>query len=483
MRRPFNLLLVLAMLLLPNDVLHARGRGGGGISRGGGLSRPAVHAPSMSRPNISRPSMPANRPNVSRPNVSRPSVPSTRPSIPSRPNIPTTRPSSPTTRPNLPSNRPNLPATRPNLPGGGSGNRPDLPNVRPGQGSRPNLPNVRPGGGNLGTGNRPNLPPVPRPGGDRPSSGDLKDFLDLPGRDPGFSRPSLPENRPNLPDKRPNLPGNRPEINLPGSGGTGINRPNLDGGDNIRNRFVGGHNVSVGDINVGIRNNNVNNIKNRWTNVNNRPFNSNFWGDPGFNRRPAYWRWQTGWGRYPGYWCWRPCAWATFGTWFTWGTWAQPVTYSYGTNVVYRDNYVYVNDQQVGTATQYYEQAEAIATSIPANVEPENVEWMPLGVYAITDPEGNDTSMMLQLAVSKEGIVAGTFYNSTTETNRPVEGMIDRESQRAAWHFADDEESSLVMEAGIYDLTKDETPALLHFDADNSQNWMLVRLPAPEEEE
>ena len=60
--------------------------------------------------------------------------------------------------------------------------------------------------------------------------------------------------------------------------------------------------------------------------------------------------------------------------------------------------------------------------------------------------------------------------------------MVDRESQRAAWQFSDDKDSSLVMEAGIYDLTKDETPALLHFDEDNSENWLLVRLPAPEDE-
>ncbi|MEM6470115.1 MAG: hypothetical protein AAF802_11215 [Planctomycetota bacterium] len=169
------------------------------------------------------------------------------------------------------------------------------------------------------------------------------------------------------------------------------------------------------------------------------------------------------------------------GAWFPW-TWQQPVSYNYGTSVVYRDNYVYVNDQQVASSTEYYEQAEDLAESIPEEVKPDEVEWMPLGVFEITDVDGNDMSMMLQLAVSKEGIIAGTFYNTTNDKSRPVEGMVDRETQRAAWHFADDEDSTLVMEAGIYDLTKDQTPALLHFDQDNSQNWLLVRLPAPEEE-
>ncbi len=141
-----------------------------------------------------------------------------------------------------------------------------------------------------------------------------------------------------------------------------------------------------------------------------------------------------------------------------------------------------MNEQQVATTEEYYTQAAEIAESIPEAVEPEKVEWMPLGVFAVTDPEGNDTGMLLQLAVSKEGIIAGTFYNDTTDNGRPVDGMVDRESQRAAWRFSDDEDSSLVMEAGVYDLTQDQTPALLHFDADNTQTWLLVRLPEPAEE-
>ena len=81
------------------------------------------------------------------------------------------------------------------------------------------------------------------------------------------------------------------------------------------------------------------------------------------------------------------------------------------------------------------------------------------------------------------GIIAGTFFNQSNDKSRPVEGTVDRESQRAAWQFADDKDQELVMEAGIYDLTKDEAPALLHFDAENTQNWLLVRLPNPEDEQ
>ena len=160
---------------------------------------------------------------------------------------------------------------------------------------------------------------------------------------------------------------------------------------------------------------------------------------------------------------------------------AKPYSYDYGTNVVYRDNYVYINDQQYATPADYYQQAETISESIPVDVQPEQVEWMPLGVFALAEQDANDSGMMLQLAVSKEGIIAGTFYNDVTGSDRPVEGMVDQKSQRAAWRFADGDNTDVVMETGIYNLTEDEATALVHFGPDDSQTWLMVRLEQPEE--
>lgn len=165
------------------------------------------------------------------------------------------------------------------------------------------------------------------------------------------------------------------------------------------------------------------------------------------------------------------------GSWFVWN-WAQPVNYSYGTNVVYRDNYVYIDDQQVCTTQQYYDQALTIAESVPAEPPAEDsVEWLPLGVFAIAEQGGVDNGMLIQLAVTKEGVIAGTFYNDATSDGRPLEGMVDRESQRAAWRFADGKNPDVVMETPIYNLTQDETTALVHFGDAETQTWLMVRLP------
>lgn len=461
MKRPlFFAIATIAILSFTISELAARGRGGGGAMRGGGRSMPygnfgggGVRTPSMSRPQ----SRPATRPQPARPNFG---GAGTRPNI-SRPNL---------SRPN--NNRPN--ASRPNA---------NLPNVNQPIGSRPNLdrPNIggnrpdfnRPDFNRPGTGNnRPNNDRlgagVSSPGlSGRPSPGDLGSFLNLPG---GLDRPTT------LPGQvgRSNL-GNRPGAgNLPNMGNRPdfSNRPNLGDRPNVGNR----PNVNIGDNNqVNLnRQRNVNSIRNHWSNVGQRPFDRDWWG-----RHPSTlpgWHWHGGWGRYPRNWCWRHGSWARFGTWFAW-SWSTPVVYDYGSNVVYRDNYVYVDDQQVASSAQYYEQASTIVESVPKGIDDKQIEWMPLGVFAIAEEGGIDNGMLIQLAISKEGIIAGTFYNDATDSGRPLEGQVDRETQRAAWKFSDGRNPDLIMETAIYNLTQDESTALVHFGDDQTQTWLMVRLP------
>ncbi len=134
----------------------------------------------------------------------------------------------------------------------------------------------------------------------------------------------------------------------------------------------------------------------------------------------------------------------------------------------------------VTSADDYADQAQAIATRIP-DVDPEKVEWMPLGVFALTQKDGSveDSSLFLQLAISKEGIIAGSFQNTATGKTFEVEGTIDRDSQRAAWGPVG--ESWPIMETGIYNLTENEAGALVHFADAETQQWTMVRLDEPDD--
>jgi hypothetical protein len=167
-------------------------------------------------------------------------------------------------------------------------------------------------------------------------------------------------------------------------------------------------------------------------------------------------------------------------SWFpTWG-WTQPVYYNYGDNVYYQDDQVYYGDQPVATAADYAYQAEQIATSIPQNVTPAPDDWMSLGVFALV-PDGQesatDPTQFIQLAVSKEGILSGTYQNTTSGTNKSLEGMVDKQSQRAAWTEVG--QSRPIMETGISNLTQDTAPVLMHFADGTTQQLLLVRLDKP----
>jgi hypothetical protein len=105
---------------------------------------------------------------------------------------------------------------------------------------------------------------------------------------------------------------------------------------------------------------------------------------------------------------------------------------------------------------------------------------MPIGVFAMTadgEPTGADPTMYLQLAVSKQGVISGTFQNSATGNVQSVEGMVDKETQRAAWTAVG--KSRPLMETGIANLTQDQSPALIHFPDGTTQQWLLTRLQQP----
>lgn len=117
--------------------------------------------------------------------------------------------------------------------------------------------------------------------------------------------------------------------------------------------------------------------------------------------------------------------------------------------------------------------------SVP-ETKPAARDWMPLGVFAITQdgkPTGADPTMFLQLAVSKQGILNGTLQNTATNTVKTVEGMVDKQTQRAVWTAQG--EIRPLMETGIGNLTQESTAVLVHFPDNSTQQALLVRLETP----
>jgi hypothetical protein len=195
-------------------------------------------------------------------------------------------------------------------------------------------------------------------------------------------------------------------------------------------------------------------------------------------------------GRYPG--AWRASRWAGAGAaaWAApaWGTVASycsyaeaPRYYDYGSSVVYQDDQVYVEGGDPLPAETYAQQAIAFADAGRAAKPPEKEEWQPLGVYAAVRGDEQTSDKILQLAVSKGGVIRGNYYDAFADSTLPVYGSVDRKTQRAAWSIG--EKKQVVFEAGIANLTRDETPILVHYGTGKTQQLTLVRVKQPEGDE
>jgi len=211
------------------------------------------------------------------------------------------------------------------------------------------------------------------------------------------------------------------------------------------------------------------------------PFAYGWWGGRrnfGFN---YYW---NGWWNDPWFW-WAPCTAPLLTTWIDFG-WNYPCYWDYGYGpgayVTYYNDAVYVGGQRYATELDYYAQVRNLARSVPTLTQNElaGIEWLPLGVFAVTQPGQQQATELMQLAVSKDGILSGTLLNQQTGQARPLQGMVDEATQKAAWMFADSPTDALVVETSLYNLTEPECTALAHLDAVNTEVWRLVRLKQPQ---
>jgi hypothetical protein len=187
--------------------------------------------------------------------------------------------------------------------------------------------------------------------------------------------------------------------------------------------------------------------------------------------------------QYPG--AWAAAGWAAGAAWnsATYSTVAavggypaQPQTYDYGSNVVYQGDQVYANGDPIGTTAEYAQQATMIASAGKPQdpAQDSQGEWTPLGVFAMVRGEETTSDNLFQLAVNKQGLLRGNYYNALTDSTDPIYGSVDKDTQRSAWTVGD--RKTPVYEAGIANLTTDHTTMMVHYSKEKSQQFSLFRI-------
>ena len=159
--------------------------------------------------------------------------------------------------------------------------------------------------------------------------------------------------------------------------------------------------------------------------------------------------------------------------------------YYYGTNIVYKNNYVYVNDVEYVTADEFYNQAWSLAHDTEVVVQTSESEseddWLAMGTFAVFEQDGETgTGLLIQLATSKTGLIRGNMFQETSEGVWQIFGAVEPKTQRIALRFAEDDE--MILECGLWNLTQDTVPMLVHLGAGEHENWTLIRLVNSENE-
>lgn len=249
--------------------------------------------------------------------------------------------------------------------------------------------------------------------------------------------------------------------------------------------------------------------------------NYGYFGRSWWAAHPGAW-WRHNW---DDYWPWRWGSWAEFAPWWGVPLATYPAYYDFGDNICYDDGgYVQYGNEPVCTQEDYYQQASQIAAAggsdsddssvdpaensgnsgsiqsaasagqqaqsssstdsknqIPAKLQAADQkipsDYKPFGVYSLVQQGQSDSALLFQICSNKKGQIRGNYYNCLTNEVQAISGSVDRRTMRAAWTVG--KEQKVVYDTGVANLLKEQSPILIHFDKDKTQQWTLVRLKNP----
>lgn len=196
-------------------------------------------------------------------------------------------------------------------------------------------------------------------------------------------------------------------------------------------------------------------------------FNNNFWDNHDYH--PLYWNNAANW--------WGAESWAGVNSWLGYG-WSDPVYYDYGYPIYVNasQDTEYLQAESTQLQQNVYSGGQEIAQGSEESSQPSG-DWLPLGVFALVNDVSNaaDANMFFQLALSKDGEISGSYYNNSVDKIFPMEGLVDKQTQLAAWKMSIGE-GSPIFQTGVFNLTKSQTAVVVTYSDGSQQNWLLIRI-------
>ncbi len=132
-----------------------------------------------------------------------------------------------------------------------------------------------------------------------------------------------------------------------------------------------------------------------------------------------------------------------------------------------------------GADTQVEDAAELAARG--ASPEGPNDRFLPLGVFSFAPKGEKEAVALVHLAVSKDGLVRGTYYNLRTNKDLNIQGAVDKEDQSVAWTLGPN--GKVVYHTSLEDLTDPPGAVTVRTKNGEAQEWTLARYSAADEKQ
>ena len=100
-----------------------------------------------------------------------------------------------------------------------------------------------------------------------------------------------------------------------------------------------------------------------------------------------------------------------------------------------------------------------------------------LGVFGLVKPGQPTASILVRLAVNREGAVTGESYELRAGTRQTLLGSVDRKASRIFWTVGAD--PTTVMEAELDSLGQENTQVVVHHPDGRSETWTVTLVFAP----
>lgn len=110
-----------------------------------------------------------------------------------------------------------------------------------------------------------------------------------------------------------------------------------------------------------------------------------------------------------------------------------------------------------------------------------DADFLPLGVFSLAPENQTEASVMLQLAVSKQGVLRGSYYDLVGDQEKTIQGAVDKKTQRVAWTVGP--AGKVVFETTLASLTDKTGPLSVHFENGQIGRWTMARFEDESDDE